>query len=286
MQAFSRIDIQNMCFASGQDWPHHQEMKFYDQDRIDAMPLVFECMRQARSYLELIMQRYLHFSSSLTKDFEALTSIPAVPSDITPEQIAADGERYHSELQRWREAFEPISVLAIIDTEQKDFLAATGLRLQYLASYISIPTQHERLSMRPFMSIFREMIPLARTIITHPHIVSELSRFTFDCQVIVPLYVIALRCPHRLVRREAVTLLLKVPKREGLWDGLLAAQVVSFVIELEEEGGTEDDFAADGGEVRAIDITYDMVNRSARVCCLVPQSGSEDLVKREKIVTW
>ncbi|KAF2758313.1 hypothetical protein EJ05DRAFT_499840 [Pseudovirgaria hyperparasitica] len=60
---------------------------------------------------------------------------------------------------------------------------------------------------------------------------------SFSCRfgVVFPLYLVAARCREPLLRRKALGLMLHYPRREGLWDGVLAARLAFECMCLEED---------------------------------------------------
>lgn len=52
--------------------------------------------------------------------------------------------------------------------------------------------------------------------ISRPH-------FTLDMSIIAPLYDISRRCRYPITRRRAISLLYRYPRREGIYDSVLAA---------------------------------------------------------------
>lgn len=60
------------------------------------------------------------------------------------------------------------------------------------------------------------------------------STFLFDMEIVSPLYLVAIKCRHPIIRRRAIALLRRYVRREGLWDSVKAAAVAERVMELEE----------------------------------------------------
>ena len=60
--------------------------------------------------------------------------------------------------------------------------------------------------------------------------------FSIDMDTVAPLFAVASRCRHPVIRRKAITLLYAAPRQEGIWNSILAAQVAEQVVRLEEEG--------------------------------------------------
>ena len=60
--------------------------------------------------------------------------------------------------------------------------------------------------------------------------------FSFEMQLIAPLYFIAIKCRVRWIRRKAIALLFKTASKEGPWDSMRSAKVAERVVSLEESG--------------------------------------------------
>lgn len=61
-------------------------------------------------------------------------------------------------------------------------------------------------------------------------------RFSFAPTVCEPLYLVGLSCRDTTTRREAISLLKRCQRREGVWDTALAATTVESAMLMEEEG--------------------------------------------------
>lgn len=58
--------------------------------------------------------------------------------------------------------------------------------------------------------------------------------FSMDLGIVAPLFVVATKCRHRHVRRQAIELLRSCSRREGMWDGDLTARIAHWVMTVEE----------------------------------------------------
>ncbi|KAK4943423.1 hypothetical protein LTR10_016914 [Elasticomyces elasticus] len=59
--------------------------------------------------------------------------------------------------------------------------------------------------------------------------------FAFSQGVVGPLYIVAMQCRSPRLRREALAMLLRYPRREGLWDSFSGGRVAFEVMSLEED---------------------------------------------------
>ena len=62
--------------------------------------------------------------------------------------------------------------------------------------------------------------------------------FGFSLGLIPPLFLLATRCRHPSIRREAVAVLRSMHRSEGCWDSCSAARIAEHVINIEERGLT------------------------------------------------
>jgi hypothetical protein len=60
------------------------------------------------------------------------------------------------------------------------------------------------------------------------------STFLFDMEIVSPLYLVAIKCRHPMVRRRAISLLRRTVRREGLWDSVKVAAIAERIMEIEE----------------------------------------------------
>jgi hypothetical protein len=59
--------------------------------------------------------------------------------------------------------------------------------------------------------------------------------FSFEMQIIAPLYYAAMKCRIPSMRRRAINLLSLAPRREGLWNAHIAMKIAERIMHLEEK---------------------------------------------------
>lgn len=65
--------------------------------------------------------------------------------------------------------------------------------------------------------------------------------FTLESGIIPSLYLVAMKCRNKKIRHDALALLDRTQRQEGLWEGSLIARFVAVVAKIEEsEAGTRD----------------------------------------------
>jgi hypothetical protein len=102
------------------------------------------------------------------------------------------------------------------------------------------------------------------------------ASFSIEFGIVAPLFVVATQCRDRMLRRQAIQLLMSQPRREGMWDSKLCGTVAQWIMEVEEEGmrdfSMEDPLATNQilGDERRVMIKYvnfDLDLRTALVWC-------------------
>jgi len=293
IHAFGRLDIQSMSFLDTRTLTTHQHMKNYGTASIQSMPAVFTTVKEARIYLELVMQRLLHFMATTLIDITDRGCIQVDAIVNCSFSVIAERDKYLAELESWHAAFQPLYAINTQSPSQEHFLGVTALQMHYLATYFGIAckiTTEPHLNRLAFMSNFEQQFKCAREILEHPKMAAEDCPYTFDLQVIVPLYVVVWQCPYNPLRREATALLLSRPRREGFWDAFLAGKLGEWIIEVETEEDPGVEWMEDDMRIAGLDMKFDMHARTASLKCEKPvrrkDGGGLEFVRRSKVVTW
>ena len=61
-------------------------------------------------------------------------------------------------------------------------------------------------------------------------------RYCMDMNIVAPLFAVAHRCRHPVIRRKAVALLYAPSRQEGIWESRMTACAAERLIEMEEAG--------------------------------------------------
>lgn len=112
----------------------------------------------------------------------------------------------------------------------------------FLASFAAIiPLAATYLDLEPHQ-LFRPQKPMPPPEFSHLHAETELlslaytSNFSFETHIIPPLYYVATKCRHPLIRRSALELLRRNPfRRENLWRASVMGALAGHIVALEEQ---------------------------------------------------
>jgi hypothetical protein len=168
------------------------------------------------------------------------------------------------------------------------------LRAHQMLSWIFLQacTTQSQLTYDHHISDFEGILDALEPIITQLMVEHKKPRlFCLELGVIPCLFYTALKCRHPKVRRRAVDLLRKAPRREALWDAEEAALAAEAAIAFEEGGvdGTEDtgDDILPPEERRLLDVDIREPDSAHEACiCIVMKSrpSAASRVLQETIV--
>lgn len=142
-----------------------------------------------------------------------------------------------------------------------------------------------------FTPVFEEVVRLAAEIIDVDDPDSaQVPIFSADMGITGPLYEVASRCRHPVVRRKAIALMKHGSRQEGIWNSFLTAKVAERVVEIEEQGCGEVNEEADvpdWARISAVSPDFDPVARKATLKYSRPKS-KYDLVRKtiEEVIEW
>lgn len=254
---FGRLDLQILTVSDTRLRQEHMAMKADSNATILNLPAAFSDLREAKRFLDLVMRRAYHFmsyafiesdSQALSKQFEMTppnkvsvligTNIHST-SNIIPEKIYLEQIVYTREISRWSEAFQPLFCRVQQVSDHKAGTALALLQIHHLATKIMLAGVifNREMSYDQFEPEFREMLELMKLAMdNNGNDFNYWERgMSFQLGLASPLCLIVMRCRHRGLRREAISLLRSLPD-EGAWEPGLIAVLGTWIMELEEEG--------------------------------------------------
>jgi hypothetical protein len=244
VHAFARLDLN---VASWINTPL-QRVEEVNRQR-PSLPTVFKDLEDARIYWQHLIRKLLNLKASIVQEIlkksadeesvagkKNIDSKPAGLMDgfntkehsesLVKEQIELIND--HAE---WCTAFEAIYHQARESID--DFIPATILRLHAILGSLSLITgfyispQNDDLQLE-----YAKILILSKDIIEHPRFART---FTIDVGILPGLFVVATKGKAIVLRKQAIDLLFHAaPRREGLWDALVAAKLALHILKIEE----------------------------------------------------
>ncbi|KIN09124.1 hypothetical protein OIDMADRAFT_48953 [Oidiodendron maius Zn] len=227
----------------------------------------------------------LHLSSRVFLFVRKVESVQGSPQTT---DILAEQESLRSQLLQWKNKLEELSGKA-------DARAIGLLRVYHAIALIflkTVITQYQT-SFDLYIPVFRSAIETLETIIDGIMLASGGPIvFSLDLAIIPCLFYTAIKCRHPQLRRKAVSLLSKVPRREGLWDAREAALIAEHIIEFEERHMPEGEL--DGcysipEEARVQDVDIRETTESASLCIVLrwrPYAACKELEELFVSIKW
>lgn len=209
-----------------------------DPDSFEIPPM-FSSVIEARNCFDYLAQRCANFH----KVNAPRQLVPDnMPCDGISEWISTERQTCISQLRAFEDALWSLISL------QRDGYSASGYGPTILYLWNKVCTIHMYAGIGTNECIWDEFLPDFEDIIARSRPIVEKSRqdavypsavFSFETGVVLPLHQTALKCRNGRVRRQAISLLLSCPRREGCWDGQLLGRVDAWMMALEEQGVDE-----------------------------------------------
>ncbi|SPQ22550.1 e5e08d0d-3454-4405-aeb2-365dbff5eb0a [Thermothielavioides terrestris] len=207
------------------------------------VPMVFETIDEVRYALYDFMDECLRFAKKTHS--AKLGSIPA------EEMRAFEKEQAYllRKLAKFNVAFSLYRSTSSRDAPPGS-IALIQIHAHTTFIWVSTALSQRETVFDDYVDTFSAIIPLATDFINSlgtPQTTSEQSRptantrrftaaFTFEIHIIAPLYFVAAKCRHPIIRRAALDLLRRSPaRRENLWRANVMATIAERTMRLEEK---------------------------------------------------
>ena len=143
---------------------------------------------------------------------------------------------------KWELAFQAFLRNAGKSLDSRSLQAARTVEISHI--FLSILLELEWLTLGDqtmwdkYCSQFEHIVELATLIVKSctEAFSNQAPTYFMDMNIVAPLYAVAHRCRHPIIRRKAVSLLYAAPRQEGIWESRVAARTAERVIEMEEAG--------------------------------------------------
>ncbi|OIW28813.1 hypothetical protein CONLIGDRAFT_392739 [Coniochaeta ligniaria NRRL 30616] len=268
LQIFQRLDHQSwsMAILNPARLPPPIWYRASAKHQGDEIPDKFDDLDEARRWWDLVQHWVLHFSRTAADKLAAMMAAhPDAAEDLDISDVDGLGELQNEHLEilkRWNAAFSPLytSARANTKTDIGAYYRAVSLRLQYLASWTGVRavsfSRYDAIS--SLTPDFREIVRLSAILLPEQHNNGgESEVFTIDNGPTMALFVVAVKCRDSAVRDEALCLLKKYPRRDGLWDSRAFAVIAEVNSGLEDMNQTDGDLGEQWRRLRKREVIFD-----------------------------
>jgi hypothetical protein len=257
---------------------------YVNQERefLDSMPTFFTTIEESLRYHQALFKRGTLFFSSFISD------PPPLHSEIAIELVSEQKFTSTKSLQ-WLKAFDPMYKAFASGYSICESRMVRTYKAQILVAYIVVSTFFsDQTVYDKYRDMFAEITSLIEEALALQPVVgkSNPTNYSLAGRAVSTLWITGVRCRDRSIRRKSIVLLLKYPRREGVWDSLFSAKIIEFVMELEEQH-LEDDYVPEWARISSIRWESDLEKRTAALICEQrTSSSSQDAVIKTKTITW
>lgn len=268
LQIFQRLDYQSwsMAILNPARLPPPIWYRASANHPWDGIPRRFDDLDEARRWWDLVQHWVLHFSRTAADKLAAMIAdYPSLAEELDMSDVEGVKElqvEHLDILERWNAAFAPLygSARANKTADAGAYYRAVSLQLQYLASWtcvraVSFSRYDTLYSLTP---PFREIVRLSAVLLPQQHEEGRGSEvFTIDNGPTMALFVVSVKCREPDIREEALRLLKKYPRRDGLWDSRAFAAIAEINRGLEAQNETEGDLHDQWRRLRRREVIFD-----------------------------
>lgn len=234
IQSFVRLDGSGLFFGMVPGIPP----LVWDTHQIWHLPIPtapFTDFPTAQRCWDFLMDRTLQFyrRTLFNRRYAPSTSDP-------PALINKQYNNHIKQLSLFEKAFAPLLKTAILPDGTVTNAAALILSLNQKCTAIMLATVQNESEMLydEYTEDFAYIVRTCKKIVAEQDSIHlpRNTRFSFDTGIVPPLHVTASKCRDPVIRREAISLLFKSPRQEGMWDGVLSARIGRWLAACEEDG--------------------------------------------------
>jgi hypothetical protein len=274
---FGRLMLQTILFINTKP----REWKFVEPAFTPALPSIpsaFSSIEEARDCLDTCMCSLYH--RMLTAQFRDLEGFEDLEVDAGPTaQLSA------SPLNEWLLSFKSFMRKEKQNISLREQKVAILLEIQHITATILAsagPSSQETI-FDLFEEAFSRIIALASRLL--PTDTSESSPGedrspipAFDMGILPHLYFVTSRCRHPSLRREALHLLRRGPRQEGIWHRDMLANIGERIMSIEEKGHRGAERSAEipaSARLSVINATVDSRKRKVMLHCCRQEAREE-----------
>ena len=230
----------------------------------DPMPRQFKTAREARLAWDSLVERIFRFTETMFSHMQQNG-----PTGLLPSHLRQYGIKFKDEIEAWSSAFDHILASRTapgVTSQEKTAIAALKMG-QIMSQVLFLMTfSDSEMVFDKFTPQFKAIVDLALEVVgdeerrasakrcPDPHFCQHghghgpdifggqeyaarhiKASFSADLGIVPPLFVVATKCRHPTLRRQAIQLLRSSSRREGMWDSELAARIGMWIAEVEEE---------------------------------------------------
>lgn len=273
--ALARLDIPALTYSDVRS-PYRYTLDDFLDTNPSLLPWEFKDVYEARNSL-VDMSRWMmiigHYVDVVDTDLET--------------KYQANKATCYARLRQWYYGFEKVVANAEPTTE----LLVLSLRQFYhTCQAISIgAVRGPRTVWDAALPHLTKIVEYSEAIVKRMDTAEGEISFSYDIGYAIGAFLAATVCRDPGLRRRAIQVLRVVPRQEGRWASRPAAAIAQRWMEIEEDGLTDVNSAADipdARRVRFIDTHVDVMAETAEVAYMLPCPNGDGYVPRRERLIW
>ncbi|OBT44386.1 hypothetical protein VE00_07052 [Pseudogymnoascus sp. WSF 3629] len=269
-QVLNRLDLQAMSFADTEaPYPYHLGQHL----SIPTSSPSFAYIRDATDHLIEIF-RWIFWLAALSE-----------PNPIPQSQLDATS----TVLQQWANEFDRL--VAFLPEDDRNTIVLLKMYHTIMTIMIATGLYGQQILHDEHHGLYGHIVALGKDLFDQQRATGSKDGyvFSFEPGVIFPLFFVAIKCRHPLIRRQAIALLETADHQEGTWESVGAAKVAEFVMGIEEENlpqGAGSEQVLESARVHLVNISSTIERRRINLGCLLRTSEEDSWYFRERTVFY
>lgn len=305
VHTFSRLDLHVMTVLDVHGLEAHQIGKDEAADTVAAMPERFADLFEAQLYWEIVQRRAAHIihltTASVTDgigacvyhvtkseedkrtDFGPSLHTPFTAFTVSSE-MRCEIMEHAQELWRWRTAFR--ALLGFLDSNVRSTAAVLEVNAAATQILLEALLAENECALDSFLPDFKTILSFTKTFL-HGNTTRLLPiGYSIELCILPAMYVVVQMCRDKAIRGEILKLLHSHPRREGIWDSRLIAEIGTWIKDVEERGA-DGDFIPEYSRIRITKIRADAKKKNAKVQCMKRVSKDDErMIVMETTINW
>lgn len=203
------------------------------------IPAAFTTLEEAQKSLNNQLHWMLHYEHEAWQRLHEAKDNSSSDADSLLDVFLAAQADHRAQLERWLQTLNGFLTNYSVKMGSKELRGAVVLKIHHITCRILLEAtlyDHET-GFDDLTDEFARIVGLSETLSSIPSAIPGAGTkpaYSFDMGILPPLYYTAVRCRDPIIRRKALALLSASPRREGVWDSLVLAAIVRWVIGEEE----------------------------------------------------
>ena len=252
------------------------------REYLDSMPASFTTIAEATNFHQAVFKRGVLF-------FSVYISDPASPNSALAAGLASEQQYTAAKAAQWLKAFEPLYQAFKSGYSMCEGRLVRTAKAHILCAHLVVCTVFSnQMVYDTYNHIFAEVVSLLEESLAMQPAYgrSRPTNYSLAGRAVAVLWITGVRCRDKAIRRKVIELLIKYPRREGVWDGLFVAKIVKFIMDLEEQY-IEDDIVPGWARIATLRWDSNLEKRTAALSCEQRISSSSDkVVRKTGIIVW